>query len=393
MTRLQLLALRAARKSWRKVDPSYISESWRESAAPLSPVVSGVQTQAAIAGSEYAAASLAEQGIYRTPQAFVAPQAFAGFAPDGRSLDGLLSFPAVRAKVLIAGGMSAPDALGKAGQLLDRIVTNVAADTARQSASVDIATRRGTGYVRVIVGETCRDCIVLAGRFYRWNAGFARHPGCDCIHEPTTKALSEGQVADPYAHFHSLTREEQDALWGEADAQALRDGADIYRVYNAGRNRRGAPKMTTTEGTSRRGYQRGQRRLTPDGIYKQAGSREEALQLLEQHGYILPGGQVPGGVIRGQREGYGALGRGGTRVGARMAVEQARMTGTRQAGSRYNATAAERRLIDASNRWEAVRQGRNPYARNGKGLTPEIAASVEKDYRRWLRTGGQIFQS
>lgn len=69
------------------------------------------------------------------------------------------------------------------------------------------------------------------------------------------------------------------------------------------------------------------------------------------------------------------------------------MTGTRQAGSRYSATAAELRLIDASSRWEAVRQGRNPYAGDGKGLTPEIAASVEKDYRRWLRTGGQIFQS
>ena len=72
-------------------------------------------------------------------------------------------------------------------------------------------------------------------------------------------------------------------------------------------------------------------------------------------------------------------------------MEQAQSAGQRAAGSRVTATAAERRLIDAEARWRAVTDGRNPYTRDGKGLTPDIAASVEKDFRRWLRTGGEVF--
>jgi hypothetical protein len=63
-------------------------------------------------------------------------------------------------------------------------------------------------------------------------------------------------------------------------------------------------------------------------------------------------------------------------------------------------TAAERRLDDAKARWELVQQGVNPYTAPSmtlrakpleRPLTPQIAAQVEKDYRRWLTTGGQIF--
>src|SRR5690606_31403613 len=97
---------------------------------------------------------------------------------------------------------------------------------------------------------------------------------------------------------------------------------------------------------------------------------------LREMGYILPGGQVPGGSLRGVVEGYGALGRGGTRIGARQAIEDARRTGYRT-GSRYTMTAAERRLFDAEARYMAVVQGRNPLGRTP--LTPSIAASVEAD--------------
>jgi hypothetical protein len=64
-------------------------------------------------------------------------------------------------------------------------------------------------------------------------------------------------------------------------------------------------------------------------------------------------------------------------------------------------TEAERRLFDAKARWELVQQGVNPYGApsmtprakiNTSPLTPQIAAQVEKDYRRWLSTGGQIFK-
>ena len=138
--------------------------------------------------------------------------------------------------------------------------------------------------------------------------------------------------------------------------------------------------MTTTASTGRRGVYRGRgARLTPDGIYRTAGTRTNALKMLEEYGYILPGGQDPQGVIRGQREGWGQMGRGGKRAGARWDVEEARRTGVRRAISRATMTAAERRRLDAGLRWDAVREGRNPY---GTGpLTDDIRLQVEREFQ------------
>lgn len=391
--RLQALAVAAGRRAWRRVDPDRISESWTEALWSLGPVMAATQERAAVAGSLYGAGALAEQGTYRAPEAFVRPAGFAGVAPDGRDLTSLLYSPATTAKQLIAGGAAPVAALSSARGALDRIVQSVVADTARQAASVDVAARPGVGYIRMLVGKSCPDCVILAGRFYRWNAGFMRHPHDDCVHVPATQAAAPGMVTDPYEHFRAMTTAEQDAFWGPGSAQAIRDGADIYRVGNARRRVKG---MTTLEGTSRRGYAadlRG-RRLTPDGIYAQATSREEALRLLERHGYVLPGGQTPGGVIRGaDYEGFGQMGRGGTRIGASAEVLRARATGVRDPGAVATMTAAERRVFDATTRWDMVRQGRNPYSRDGSGLTPDIAAKVETSYRRWVTSGGQVFTS
>ena len=175
-------------------------------------------------------------------------------------------------------------------------------------------------------------------------------------------------------------------------------------------------RMFTTQGTTR-GYastllKPGQRRLTPEAIYRQSnGNRVKARDLLTEHGYLLPGGQVPGGALRGRVEGFGQMGKGGKAKAAREAVLEARRTGVRDPNNRYTMTAAERRLYDAEQRYSMVLQGRNPFASPGFGntpdpygiglnkvgagpsapLTPQIAAMVENDYRRWLASGGQKF--
>lgn len=397
MLRLEALAVAAGRRSWRRVSQSRISESWEDSLRTLRPVVVGAQVAAATAGSGYSASTLAQQDAYSPPDAFVNPSAFGGYASDGRSLDGLLYSPATTAKTAIAGGAPPAVALERAGGALDQIMMTVVADAARQASSIDVAARAGVGYVRMVSVGACSRCLILAGRTYRWNSGFLRHPQCNCVHVPAASkrlagAREEGLVDDPYEAFESMTEAEQDAAFGRAGAQAIRDGADVYQVVNS---RRGmsANGLMTREGTSRRGashhLHRGQR-LTPEGIYAQNLSREDTLRLLEQNGYVLPGGQQPGGVIRGNREGWGALGRGGRRVGARAQVEIDRATGLQ---TRYSMTEAQRRLHDSQLRWDAVRQGRNPYSNDGRGLTPSVAAQVENDYRRWLSTGGQIFTS
>lgn len=80
----------------------------------------------------------------------------------------------------------------------------------------------------------------------------------------------------------------------DAEREALDNGADISQVVNARRGTYVAGgKRYTREGTTRRGFA-GNRlgssriaRLTPEQLFADATSREDAIRLLRQHGYIL----------------------------------------------------------------------------------------------------------
>lgn len=419
LRRLRATAERQSARAWREVSRAYPYESWVRAVPYLAASLSALQVEAASAGAEYGAATLAAQGEWVAPAAFVDPQRFGGgWASNGTRLDQTLLSPVFDVKSLLAGGMTSTQALTVGRDLLTRSAGMQVTDAGRVAAGVDTAARPGTGYVRMLNPPSCDRCTVLAGRFYRWNQGFLRHPKCDCVHvstraKSTDAAKAEGLISDPYEYFRGLSEAQQDKAFGRFRAQAIRDGGDIFQVVNSRRGRRGA---FTTEGTGKRGNARrglkpGQRRMTPEAIYRLNPKREDALAALREHGYILPGGQVPGGSLRGQVEGFGALGRGGTRKAASEAVVKARESGVR-AGDRYTMTAAERRVFDAETRYRMVLEGRNPFASPGFGnvadpfgarlnatgagsqpLTPQIAAMVETDYRRWLASRGQMFTS
>ena len=388
MQRLQGLVVLAGSQLWSEVSLADLSGSWAAQVPLLVPVLAVVQAKAAAAGASYGAATLAEQGLYEAPRAFVNPAGFSGVASDGRSLEGLLYSPVPYVKTLIGGGMAPAQALKAGAKHLTTITRTQVADAGRGAAGVDTVSRPRIAYVRMLNPPSCSRCSILAGRVYRWNAGFQRHPKCDCVHVQTTQvhaAKTEGLVHDPYEYFKSLSPEEQDRNYTKAGAAAINDGADIFQVVNS---RRGVKPggLITTEGTSKRGnFGRQGPRLTPEAIYGKGLSREETLKELERFGYILPGGQNPTGVIRGQVDGFGQLGRGGTRVAAREAVLRARETGVRDPSVRATMTAAERRVFDAQANWDAVRAGRNPFtnARNAK-VTPDAAARVEREYRKYI---------
>lgn len=419
MQSLQLLTVGAGRRAWRNIEPGRISESWSYALSSAMPVFAGAQTRAALAGSTYAAATLAEQGDYVAPTALVAVESFAGFASDGRQLASLLYRPVVAAKARIGAGMPTESAMDVGLRLLDQILRTQIADTARQAGGIDIAMRAGVGYVRMLNEPSCPDCTVQGGKWFRWNAGFLRHPNCDCVHCASTAgslqaARDEGLITDPYEAFSRLSRADQDRRYGAGNAQAIRDGADIGQVVNS---RRGmTPNGNfTTEGTSKRGNAAkglapGQRRMTPELIYRQSKTRQEALDMLALHGFVLPGGQIPTGALLGQREGFGALGRGGTRKGASQDVVNARETGIRDPRNRNVMTEAERRLYDAQQAYELALSGVSPYSSPGFGNTPDPMgarlnrvgagtrpvtqaelATAELNYRRMLATGGQKF--
>jgi hypothetical protein len=139
----------------------------------------------------------------------------------------------------------------------------------------------------MVVGGTCDRCLILAGRVYRWNAGFQRHPRCDCRHIPATEDVAGDLTTDPKAAFEAMPAAEQERVFGKAGAEAIRDGADMARVVNARRGMYTAGgRLFTREATTRRGTGR-RVRLMPEQIYREAeGNRGEAIRLLRLHGYI-----------------------------------------------------------------------------------------------------------
>lgn len=349
---------------WVGVDQSNISGSWAERLpSAVAAVTTGQSALAADAGG-YVNASLISQGMSPEGSALV-PAAFAGVASDGRALASLLSFPAFTALQGIRHGAPVGRSMGAGLDQLMRIGQTQGADAHRAATGVGMTSRRArTGYVRMVDPRACSRCVLQAGKYYRWNDGFLRHPGCNCRHIPTSENLAGDMMTDPYEFFNSLSEEEQDRRFTASGAQAIRDGGDMFQVVNS---RRGmdVAGLTTNEGTSRRGsYGEGREpRLTPDAIYKANGNdRAGAIRDLEKYGYILPGGQQAEGVIRSPN--YGHL-------------------------SKETMTAAQKRVQKSRLNWEAVQQGRNPYGRGR--LTPQISANVEADYRRWLASNGQIF--
>lgn len=291
LQRIKAAAVSVARRQWRQLPPNDIVPAYQQQVGR--EVLAGLmlaQLAAADEADGYVGAVLRKligDGARSRREGRLIPDAFAGVAADGRPLESLLHLPVIRTLQLIEGGMSPRSALQVGENMLSQIVATETTDAGRTADGVAIAARpQLKGYVRMLTPPSCARCVILAGRVYRWSAGFQRHPNCDCIHIPVTEDVPEDLRTDPMAAF----RAGQVRGLSKADEQAIRDGADINQVVNARRGMYTAGgKKFTTEGTSRRG--RGGRpriRLRPEQIYREAnGNREEAIRLLRLHGYIL----------------------------------------------------------------------------------------------------------
>jgi hypothetical protein len=285
--RQKAIARRAAAevaKLWRTVDRGRVALSWHQLLGGALTVVTGAQGLAADSSGTYVDEALEAQGVEADAVGRVNAARFAGVASDGRNLAGLLEQPSIRVLSAIKAG-STPARAMSAGLLeLDMIVRTQVADAGRVADQVAIAARpKVAGYVRLLSPPSCSRCIILAGRFYRWNAGFSRHPRCDCRHVPAAEDTPGDVRTDPKKLFAGMDAAEQDRVFGNAGAQALRDGADMAKVVNA---RRG---MYTAYGEQFTHEAAGRRpRLMPEGIYRAAGdSRNEAIRLLKLHGFLI----------------------------------------------------------------------------------------------------------
>lgn len=331
---------RAVLQAWRQVRFADLDGSWSAQAPRLLTLVAGAQLAAARGADDYLRAVLAAQGIDPTADGILNADMFAGVASDGRGLDTLLGRSVIATKTAIGAGVSQDRAMATGYAVLDLIAHTQVADAGRVADGVALTSRRhASGYVRMVVGKTCGRCVALAGKRYEWNAGFDRHPNCDCVHVPASEDTADDIRTDPRRFFDSLSPAEQDKQFTRAGAQAIRDGANLGQVVNSRRGafgltpagariteaearalRGGRDKgrlqtrnvfghelFTTTEAVTTRGHagvllgakEAGQKtggryrsakgvRLMPESIYQIAdGDRSEAIRLLKRYGYLL----------------------------------------------------------------------------------------------------------
>lgn len=324
--RLQMITEVAARRAWRRMGSDF-DATWPRVRAQLMVLLRAAQIRAARDGATYVADVLEEMGLDAPAEGNLQPEAFAGVASDGRPLDTLLYGAVVEAKRVSAADGDAPpmapsQALSVGQSWLDMAVETQVADASRAAVQTVIASRiRLGGYVRMVNAPACGRCIILAGRFYRYNTGFQRHPRCDCTHIPALEDTADEVGTEPGKLFRSMTVEQQDKAFGRAGAESIRLGADPGQVVNARRgmqtavlNRRSV--LTTTEGVTKRGVfggsdfaqsagynarrvgRRGyiedsverttkRARLMPETILRHATDRDDAVRLLKLYGFIL----------------------------------------------------------------------------------------------------------
>jgi histone H3/H4 len=325
-------AVAAVRRLWRRMTPEF-DLSYSSIEAQVLRVLAEAQARIAREAVEYIPAVLEETGQTVGAAAQVTTAPLIGYAGDGRPVASLMYGAVTRAKSAVGEGATALQALNGSGKWLSAAAGTLLSDTGRASETLATTVRPVGGYVRMLNPPSCSRCAILAGRYYRWNAGFLRHPGCDCRHIPASESLAGDLTVNPDAYFDSLTETQQDKVFTKSGAQAVRDGADIGQVVNARRgmsyagaritaeerralvggdrarlrttNVYGQDVYITTEGTTTRGlagvrlgaretgtkngrYRRAQTpRLMPESIYQLAENREDAVRLLRRFGYIL----------------------------------------------------------------------------------------------------------
>jgi hypothetical protein len=312
----------AAARIWRRLDPQRLTQSWDSGLArDLFLLVTAAQLNAATGADDYVAAALALQGVDDDPEGPFIPASLAGIASDGRSLSSLLYQALVGTRANMAQGVLTREAMDVGERQLQRMIDTQVADAGRiGDGTAGISRRKVRQYVRILMPPSCARCALLAGVVYSAERAFQRHPRCDCIHMPIgTPEAAKGLLFNVKDYFLNLSTAEQNRIFTNAGAQAIRDGADINQIVNARRgmstaggflSRREGPELfgrndltvthrgrVTSGDFTREGIARGfakramervgvNRRIMPETIYRLASDREEILRLLRRYGYI-----------------------------------------------------------------------------------------------------------
>lgn len=316
-------ALAAVRRLWGRMGNDF-DVSWSQIQHQVIAVLDMAQRTTANAATEYIPAVLADTGqTVQDAEYRLNVASLVGTAGDGRPTESLARGAVIRAKAAVGNGATTTEALASGRTWLSLATTTLLADTRRTAEAVAMGSRQVTGYVRMLNPPSCGRCIILAGKWFRHNQGFQRHPGCDCTHIPASESIAGDMLVDPRAYLESLDESDLVKVLGsKANARAFTDGADVNQMINVYRNAgavqtaqiHGATIKYTTQSRNEiwrsRGRNGGWRthgrddgrwsyrfhpndvtageRYMPETIYEIAGDdRDLARELLRQYGWIL----------------------------------------------------------------------------------------------------------
>jgi hypothetical protein len=245
---------------------------------------------------------------------------FVGVAGDGLPVSSMAYGAVIQAKQAVAAGFSPSAALARGGKFLSLASGTMLSDTGRAAEKVSGGAHKVKLWTRMLNPPSCVRCVILAGKTFRQQEAFDRHPGCDCRNVPSTEDTGDDVTTDPKAYLESLSEAEQDRILGsKANGRAFRDGADMNQLVNAYRKAgavrpaqiHGVNIKYTREGTTRRGhaywqmsqaqyvkdqgvfrngskyYKLKSPRLMPETIYSIAKDQDDAKRLLKLYGWVL----------------------------------------------------------------------------------------------------------
>lgn len=293
--RIAAVALAGLSGAWARMGEDF-DATYAAIAPGLVELTRVAKVRAAESGAQSVAPALRAQGLRIPAQGQVDPTAWGRATADGRSISGLLDIGVVRAKQAVGDGLEIAEALRVAQDRMASAIQTEIADAGRSAARAQMVATPRTGWTRVVNPPCCGRCAVLAGRFYRWSDGFLRHPRCDCTMVPSVEGAAAAVTTTPQSLYEAMDDAQRRKAFSKAGARAIADGADIVQVVNARRGMSFVGAPVTLEGTTRRGVAgralgstrgRAATRLTPEGIYAQAGEdRELAVDLLGRNGYL-----------------------------------------------------------------------------------------------------------
>lgn len=309
-------ALAATARLWRRMGSDF-DQSYARIEPQLLRVLFSAQERVADGALAYVPAVLedASDPLYESEGS-----RFVGVAGNGMPVASLAYGSVIQAKQAVASGLDVASALAQGGRQLTLSAGTLLSDTGRAAEKVSGGARKVKLWTRMLNPPSCGRCVILAGKTFRQQEAFNRHPGCDCRNVPSTEDTGEDSRTDPHAYLSELSDAEQDRILGsKSNGQAFRDGADMNQLINAYRKAgavrpgqiHGVNIKYTREGTTRRGHAYWQMsqakyikeqgvfrdgskyfrvkspRLMPETIYQIAKDQSDAKRLLKLYGWVV----------------------------------------------------------------------------------------------------------